>query len=331
MLDPLINLLHDNTPLDSSWGRLVVVAGLFVAAWLLSRASGAVARQVLVWHDRRHLSRDPYETGKLVSIKRRETLVALIRTGIAYAGFATAAVLGIAQLIGGVDRLTAVAGASFLLIIAGFSIQRVLTDIIAGFAMFAERWYAVGDTIAVPALEVQGVVEDVSFRRTKLRTLDGETIQIHNSQIPAVRVLPGGVKELAVELFVSERERAEQLVLSVADLLPEGPTTLVRRPWIEHIEELSDSLVRIAMRATIAPGREWLIEGFFSDLLKERADDGLIVHGPVVLAVDERAVRSFARASAAMRWESRRSEYAQPSRLGRAARRARANLKASAR
>jgi hypothetical protein len=146
-----------------------------------------------------------------------------------------------------------------------------------------------------------------------------------------VRVLPGGVKELAVELFVSERERAEQLVLSVAALLPEGPTTLVRRPWIEHVEELSDSLVRIAMRATIAPGREWLIEGFFSDLLKERADDGLIVHGPVVLAVDERAVRSFARASAAMRWESRRSEYAQPSRLGRAARRARANLKTPAR
>jgi moderate conductance mechanosensitive channel len=234
-------------------------------------------------------------------------------------------------LIGGVDRLTAVAGASFLLILAGFSIQRVLTDIIAGFAMFAERWYAVGDTIAVPALEFQGVVEDVSFRRTKLRTLDGEMIHIHNSQIPAVRVLPSGVKELTVELFASEREHAEQLVLSVAALLPEGPTTLVRRPWIEHVEELSDSLVRIAMRATIVPGREWLIESFFSDLLKERARDGLIVHGPVVLAIDERAVRSFARASAAMRWESRRSEYAQPSRLGRAARRARANLRASSR
>jgi moderate conductance mechanosensitive channel len=300
MLDPVI-VLVDNRP--------VVIAGLFVAAWLLSRASGALARRVLVWHDRRHLARDPEETGKLVDIKRRETLVALIRTGIAYAGFAAAAVLALAELIGGVDRLTAIAGASFLLILAGFAIQRVLTDIIAGFAMFAERWYAVGDTIAVSGLEVQGVVEDVSLRRTRLRTLDGEAIHIHNSQIPAVRVLPRGVKELAVELYVSERERAEQLLLSVAAMLPEGPTTLVRRPWIEHVEELSESLVRIAVRATTAPGREWLVDSFYRDLLRERAEPGLIVHGPVVLAVDERAARSFARASAAMRWEARRAEW----------------------
>jgi small-conductance mechanosensitive channel len=286
-------------------GVLIVLVA-FVAAWALSRASGAVAARVLTWHDMRHAETDPGETGKLAEVKRRETLVALIRTGIAYAGFAAAAVLTMAELIGGVDRLAALAGASFMLIIAGFAVQRVLTDIIAGFAMFAERWYAVGDTIAVPALEMQGVVEDVSLRRTKLRTLDGESIHIHNSQIPAVRVLPRGVKELAVELFVSDRERAEQLVAWVATMLPEGPTTLVRRPWIDGVEELSDSFVRIAVRATTAPGREWLVESFFCDLLKERAEPGLIVHGPIVFAVDETAARSFARASAAMRWQARR-------------------------
>ena len=86
----------------------------------------------------------------------------------------------------------------------------------------------------------------------KLRTLDGEAIHIHNSQIPAVKVLPRGVKELAVELFVSDRERAEQLITWVAAMLPEGPTTLVRRPWIESVDEFSESVVRIAVRATTA-------------------------------------------------------------------------------
>ncbi|MDQ2980810.1 MAG: mechanosensitive ion channel family protein, partial [Actinomycetota bacterium] len=203
MLSSLINVV-DN--------RVTIIAGAFAAAWLLSRASGAVARRVMVWHDHKHVDNDPGETAKLVDIKRQETLVALVRTGIGYCGFTAAAVLTLAELIGGVDRLTAIAGASFLLILLGFAIQRILTDIIAGFAMFAERWYAVGDTVAVSGLEVQGVVEDVSLRRTKLRTLDGEAIHIHNSQIPAVRVLPRGVKELMVELFVSDRERAEQLI-----------------------------------------------------------------------------------------------------------------------
>jgi small conductance mechanosensitive channel len=145
------------------------------------------------------------------------------------------------------------------------------------------------------------VVEDVSLRRTKLRSLNGEVIQVHNSQITAARVLPRGVKELSIELFVSKREAGERLVEDVSGILPEGPTTFVRRPWISRAEELSPLLARITIATTVAPGREWLAESFFSDLLKQRAEDGLIVHGPVALAVDERATRSFARASASTR------------------------------
>jgi small conductance mechanosensitive channel len=301
MLDPLIDLLNDNTPLSTPWGRIVVIAALFASAWLLARASAVVARRVLEWHDRRHRETDFEQTGTIARVKRRETLVGVIRGGIAYAGFATAGVLGFAQLLGGVDRLTALAGASFVLILAGFAIQRVLTDIIAGFAMFVEGWYSVGDTIVVPALELQGVVEDVSLRRTKLRTLDGEIIHVHNSQIPAVRVLPSGAKELAVEVFVTERQQAEELVLTVVSLLPEGPTTFVRRPWLEQIDTLTETLHRIRLRATVVAGREWLVEGYFADLMREKAADGLIAHGPVALSVDESAARSYARVSAETR------------------------------
>ncbi len=280
--------------------EFLIVFGLFAAAWLLARASGVVARAVLGWHDRRHT--DP-ELGqsKIARIKRQETLVALVQDGIAIAGFVVAGVFSFAQLIGGVDRLTAIAGASFLLVMVGFALQRVLTDIIAGFAMFAERWYSVGDTIFVPGHELQGIVEDVSLRRTKLRTLDGELIFIHNSQIPAVRVMPHGVKELAVELFVTDGGRAEAIIGSVVSALPQSSTTFVRRPWVEQIEEIGDSLVRIRMRASVVPGREWLVDGFFADLLRARAGEALIAHGPVALTIDEGTTTSFARASAISR------------------------------
>jgi moderate conductance mechanosensitive channel len=280
---------------------------LFAAAWAVSRLSALVARKVLVWHDRRH---DDAPSGdlrtKIIGLKRRETTVAVIRTGIGYLAFAGALVLAAAQLTGGFDRLTAVAGASFVLILVAFSVQRVLLDIIAGFNMFMERWYSVGDTIAIPMLEVQGIVEDLSLRRTKLRSLDGEIINIHNSQIAAVRVLPGGVKEFDVELVASSRETAELLVQDVAAVLPEGPTTFIQRPQVHQIDDLAPGLVRLRMRAAVAPGREWLVHGFYTDLLKERADKHLIVHGPVVLTVDEGATRSFARASAATRWAGAR-------------------------
>jgi moderate conductance mechanosensitive channel len=284
--------------------ELLIIVLLFAAAWLLTRASAWLALKVLVWNDRRSAGVDLTQAGKMTRLKRRETQVSIIRAGISYVAFAAAAVLSVGQLLGGVDRLTALAGASFLLILVGFAIQRVLMDIIAGLVMFIERWYSVGDTIQIPMHELQGIVEDVSLRHTRLRTLEGEVIHIHNSQIPSVRVLPSGAKELQLEVFVTDRERGVQMVESVAAILPEGPTTFIRRPRIDRLDQLGESLVRISARAAVAPGREWLLDGFFADLIRDRAGEGLIAHGPVTLSVDESAARSYSRANAATRRQS---------------------------
>lgn len=277
-------------------GALTIIL-LFAAAWLLARAAAFVALKVLVWNDRRSADHDLTKAGKMTRLKRRETQVSIVRAAITYLAFGAAVVLSIGQVIGGVDRLTAIAGASFILILVGFAVQRVLMDIIAGLAMFIERWYSVGDTIQIPMHELQGVVEDFSLRHTRLRTLDGEVIHIHNSQIPSVRVLPGGAKELRLEVFVTDQKKGIEMVDSVASILPEGPTTFFRKPRIEQVDELSETLVRISVRASVAPGREWLVDGFFADLIRERAEPGVIAHGPVTLSVDESAARSYARAS----------------------------------
>jgi moderate conductance mechanosensitive channel len=284
----------------------LTIVFLFAAAWAVSRLSALIARRGLTWYDRRHHAPTGDLRAKIIELKRRETTVGVIRTGIAYIAFALAVVFAAAQLTGGLDRLSTIAGASFVLILVAFSAQRVLVDIIAGFSMFTEKWYSIGDTIAIPTMELQGIVEEVSLRRTKLRSLDGEVINIHNSQIPAVRVLPGGLKEFDVELVASNREAAEVLIEHVSSILPVGPTTFVQRPVIHEVDELAPGLVRLRMRTAVAPGREWLVHGFYTDLLKERADRHLIVHGPIVLTVDERAARSFARASAESRWAGAR-------------------------
>ncbi|MGH3024086.1 MAG: mechanosensitive ion channel family protein [Gaiellaceae bacterium] len=284
------------------FGWIAVIVTLFALAWLVARSSGWAARRVLAWHDRRHSTGDLEATGKIANLKRRETLVSVIRGAITYLAFGTAIVLSVAQVAGGVDRLTALAGVSFTLIVAGFAAQRIIADVVAGTMMFVERWFSVGDTVTIHAgVELQGVVEDVSLRRTRLRSLTGESIHINNSHIQAVRVLPRGVKELAVEIFVSKREDGERLVDEVTRILPEGPTTFIRRPRVDRIDELSHNLTRIRVHTSVAPGREWLAENFFSDLLRQRAGESLIVHGPVVLAVDERATWSYARASGARR------------------------------
>jgi hypothetical protein len=71
----------------------------------------------------------------------------------------------------------------------------------------------------------------------------------------------------------------------------------VRRPVVDETEELDDELFRIRVRAAVAPGREWLAQEFLPSLVAERAEEGLVVHGPVVTAVDDHATRRFARAA----------------------------------
>jgi len=233
-------------------------------------------------------------------IKRRETLTSLVRTSVRYVAYAAALVVSLVQLSGW-NRGTAIAGASVLVILIGFAGQRFLTDLIAGLLMFFEDWFAVGDTITVEPWALSGVVEEVSLRSTTLRAVTGETIRINNSQIYGARILPKGVREVEVELFVTDADEGRRLVEEVARIVPAGPTRFVRRPAVDEIEHLDDQLVRVLIGATVAHGREWLVQDFLPDLLKERAPEGLIAHGPVVMYVDERATRRFARSVAVTR------------------------------
>jgi hypothetical protein len=81
----------------------------------------------------------------------------------------------------------------------------------------------------------------------------------------------------------------------VAQIVPAGPTRFVRRPVVVEMEALDVQLTRMLISATVAHGREWLVNDFLPDILKERAPEGLIAHGPVVMFVDDRATRRFAR------------------------------------
>ena len=149
MLDPIIDLVTSNTsPLPG--GRVVVIVALFAMAWAISRLSASVARRVLAWHDRRHEHSDLEASGKIAELKRRETLVSVIRTGIAYAAFATAIVLSFAHLAGSTAlRRSPVPRSCWSW--PAFRRSASSVDIIAGLTMFVERWYSVGDTVVLIA------------------------------------------------------------------------------------------------------------------------------------------------------------------------------------
>ena len=181
-------------------------------------------------------------------------------------------------------------------IVVAFAAQRFLTDVIAGLLMFFEGWFRIGDTVAIDVLQVQGVVEAVSLRSLTIRSVTGEILHVANSQVVALRVIPRGYREVEIEFFTSELEPGRNLVEQIARIVPVGPTRFIRRPELIDTETLDDDLHQITARCAVAVGREWLAEDFLPSLIRERAGKGLLVHGPIVTYIDERARRSFARA-----------------------------------
>src|ERR671927_165903 len=198
-------------------------------------------------------------------------------------------------VLSGVRHADTLVGGAFIAIVVGFAVQRVLWDIIAGLLMFFENWFEVGDLISIEPWGLQGVVEEVSLRSVKLRSVHGEIIRVQNHQVLATRLIPRARRDLEIELFVSDREAGERLVERLARIVPVGPTHFIRTPQVVETEQLDEGLYRITAEAAVAPGREWLAEDLLPKLARERTD-GLLVHGPVVTPIDEQAARRFARA-----------------------------------
>ena len=117
-----------------------------------------------------------------------------------------------------------------------------------------------------------------------------------SSQVNALRVIPRGYRDVEVEFFTSALEPGRELVAHIATIVPVGMTRFVQRPELVDTEKLDDDLYRITAHCAVAVGREWLAETFLPTLIRERATEGLLVHGPIVTYVDEQAQRSFSRA-----------------------------------
>jgi moderate conductance mechanosensitive channel len=276
---------------------LLLIVLAFVIAWLLARWSARFAGWAVNRYERRHLDRDAADTGVFRGLQRRETAVSLIRTSIRYIVFGLALFYALAQ-VPGAGKVTTLAGASLVVLLLAFAFQRFLTDILAGTFMFFEGWFSVGDNITVEPWSLEGIVEEVGLRSTRLRAVTGEVIRVNNSAIYATKVRPTGAREVALELYVSDEDAARALIAEIAGIVPKGPTQFVIAPWVEETEVLEHGLVRMRVRLSVAYGREWLAEQFMPDMLKERAPDGLITHGPVAMHLDEGADRRFARSLA---------------------------------
>ncbi len=211
-------------------------------------------------------------------------------------------------------RPTALVGASaVLIVIIGGVFGPLLRDFAFGSGMMAEHWFGVGDLITIePFSNMQGVVERITLRSTRIRGLNGEVIWISNQNIAGVRIAQKGVWTMAIELFVTDESKAEKLIEQTNALLPTGPSLVATNLRIMSADERSKDLWHVTAVGETAPGREWLLEKTAIDLIKnldQKSKDPILITDPVARYADNDTERQFARAVTNARKTKRAPRY----------------------
>lgn len=265
------------------WADRLIWAGVAVLIGVVLHL--ALRRLVHRW-----ASEPAEDTADLVRLRRRETAAAFMMAAARY----LIAVAVVFALIGIFTRspLTAIGGASLIVILIAFAIQRFLTDVVAGTLALFENLYGVGDFITVEPSGLGGVVEELGLRTTVLRGLNGDRYIIPNSQITAVRRSQRGYRTYSIEILSHDPDRVERAVALVASYTPDGEARFLRPPGVVGRQELEEELWLVRVRAAVPLTLEWLAESYLVEAISRQVGDALVGE-PVVYTLDSAALRRY--------------------------------------
>jgi hypothetical protein len=279
---------------------LILIFSIMVVYWLSRFIAKAIIKlaQVVATH-----SDNESDDEKLIRLRQIETYLSVTIAVVRVALVVVVAYIAWRMFSPGANpNIAAIGAGTIFVVVAGQTIGILLRDVTAGATMIIEKWFNVGDYIKLePFWDVTGVVERFTLRSTRIRSLSGEIIWIHNQQITGVHVTPRGVRTMAVDIFARDRVEGEKAIEKVIATIPTGATLLARPLRIKYTERWDDGLWRITVVGETLPGREWLIESYFVNALKKidadkKKDDRVFVQEPIARYADSDADRRFKRA-----------------------------------
>lgn len=304
-LDPITNEIVEFFASPNAYRSLLILLGSIIISYLLSKflADGIIkiAQAVSVRSDKES------NEERFIRLRQIETYLS-----VAVAVIRATVVAVVAYIVWNTISPMASSGAAaigasaFFIVFAGHTLGTILRDITAGSIMIIEQWFNVGDFVKIePFIDVSGVVERLTLRSTRLRSLNGEIVWIHNQQIQAAHVTPRGLRTIAVDVFVRDKEVGLRTLKELAEAVPIGAMMLASPLKMNKPEEWGNSLWRITIIGETAPGREWLIDKFFVNAIKEvdsnvrNKANRVFVYEPIARYADPAAEKKFKRAARA--------------------------------
>ena len=112
-------------------------------------------------------------------------------------------------------------------LVLGLSVQDILRNFFSGLYILVERPFRIGDTIQVVpgVVDYTGVVAEISFRTTQLRTADGRELIVPNAVLmnsPVVNLTRFGNRSARLTVSVPAAQASSDIASKLREILAKG-------------------------------------------------------------------------------------------------------------
>jgi small conductance mechanosensitive channel len=167
----------------------------------------------------------------------------------------------------GLPLTSLVAPATVAGVAIGFGAQQLVSDLLAGFFLFAERQFGVGDVISLAqpgnTTGVSGTVEELTLRVTKLRTVQGELMFIPNGALRQVTNLSKEWSRVVVDIPIPVDQNIEKTTQALREMAVQmgrddhWKNILLGEPVVAGVESIEVGHIQLRLIARTLPGKQF--------------------------------------------------------------------------
>ncbi|MAF12526.1 hypothetical protein CMK11_18930 [Candidatus Poribacteria bacterium] len=254
--------------------NLADIAAQLIAIFFISR----VVVEVLTFLINSFFLPDADEAGDRGD-RSRQTLAPLIVSLLRYTVYFAAIVMTMGRI--GIDPTPLLAGAGILGVTVGLGAQKLVSDLASGFFIFFEGMFFVGDYIE--CADVEGYVEEVGVRITKVRDRGGVLHAIPNGEIRVVsshsREYVNAIVSVTVGYEVDVRQVTEIIEAVGQDVHQDRDDILVATK-VYGVEDFEEADVIFHTVTRVKPACDYEVRLVLRQQIKQAFDDANIDYEP---------------------------------------------------
>ncbi len=242
--------------------KILVIA---VVAYLLN----LILSRIIIRTVRIAVVRDE-TTSEEAEKKREDTLIRIFNGALRIIIIALALMMILQE--SGIKIGPILAGAGIVGVAVGFGGQYLIKDVITGLFMILENQYRIGDSVIIDG--TNGMVQDISLRKTTLRDMDGTVHHINHGSITLVSNQSKDFSRINLDIGVAYKTNLEQVIEVInktGEELAEDPVykdKILSPPKFLRINDFAENAIIIKILGETKPLTQWEVTGELRKRLK---------------------------------------------------------------